>query len=111
MPRKKKIKLPLDAIIAGLHEYVQASCYDCITPELFVYYVLEEWMIIDDIFSYNDVMHEFEVIISETMERLPEPLELGELELSYELGQCFLRARESMEKLGTKEVTVTQLMC
>lgn len=68
-------------------------------------------MILDDDFSYNDVMQEFEVIISETMERLPEPLELGELELSYELGQCFLRAREAMEKLGTKEVTVTQLMC
>ena len=111
MPRKKKNKLPLDKIIAGLHEYVQASCYDCITPELFVYYVLEEWMLLDDDFSYNDVMQEFEVIISETMERLPEPLELGELELSYELGQCFLRARETMEKLATKEVTVTQLMC
>ena len=74
MPRKKKIRLPLDKIIADLHEYVQASCYDCITPELFVYYVLEEWMILDDDFSYNDVMQEFEVIISETMERLPEPL-------------------------------------
>lgn len=111
MPRKKKIVLPLETVIASAHNLAMEQHFDLITPEIFVFCLLDNWCQLDQEFYYEDVMSLLQFYISETMERLPEPTDKATIELSYQLGECLLRAQEAQEKLGTKEMTVTQVMC
>ena len=111
MPRKKKIVLPLETVIASAHNLAMAQHFDLITPEIFVFCLLDNWCQLDQEFYYEDVMSLLQFYISETMERLPEPTTEETIELSYQLGECLIRAQEAQEKLGTKEMTVTQVMC
>lgn len=111
MPRKKKIQLPLETVIATAHNLAMAQHYDLITPEIFVFSLLDNWCQLDQDFYYEDVMSLLQYHISETMERLPEPTTEETIELSYQLGECLIRAQESQEKMGAKELTVTHVLC
>lgn len=111
MPRKKKIQLTLESVISDAHAYAMERHYECITPEMFVYHVLDNWCKIEQDFYYEDVMGELLYYINETMEELPEAPDEESIELSYQLGECFLRAQEMQKKLEAKDLTATHVLC
>jgi len=111
MPRKKKTQLTLESVISDAHAYAMERHYECITPEMFVYHVLDNWCKIDQDFYYEDVMGELLYYINETMEELPEAPDEESIELSYQLGECFIRAQEMQKKLEAKDLTATHVLC
>ena len=53
MPRKKKIVLPLETVIASAHNLAMEQHFDLITPEIFVFCLLDNWCQLDQEFYYE----------------------------------------------------------
>lgn len=97
--------------MSSAHAYALEQHYECITPELFVYQVFDSWFLEDLDFGYADVEDAIADYLLKNMEQLPEAPNAEGIELSYQLGECFLRAQEQQKNLGAKELTVTHVMC